>query len=277
MSTRSTTACSALQFLEALPLNELDKVGVESLDTAASGLARYAKIHFGSLLPVSSEQPEKVAKQIKGTLQLDIPPIYACALASGSNWWQTAKYSSSRGYTITTAEADMMIEKAFFFFEKHMAAIQMECHEERDVTISKMLNAKRLHEELHREKPLDEIPKYARNPDRWPAYLKLIGRSLPFDTAWDMEWFEFQKDSFHVSMQARKLKSGCIFYAILIRALQIDPDLVCAETNEETKYGVGIKTEEALRLVTSGISSAEMISQAGQNVLGRAYHRAMKY
>ena len=155
-----------------------------------------------------------------------------------------------------------------------MAACQMECYEERDAIICKMLNAKRLHEEMHKEKPLGDIPKYARNPDRWPAYLKLLGRSLPFDAAWDKEWFEFQKIGFHASMQARKLKSGCIFYAILIRALQIDSDLVCAETNEDTKYGVGIKTEEALRQVTSGISTAETIGQGGQNVLGRAHHRA---
>ena len=264
---------SQMQALEALSFDQLNEVTLDHVETAALGFAQYARLHFGSLLPVSSEQPDKVAKQVKDALQLDIPPIYACALASGSNWWETGAYTSSRGFSVTTAEADMMIEKAFFFYDKHIAACQVDSYKERDETIVKMLNAKQLHEKMHKEMPLDQIPKYARDPDRWPAFLKLLGRGLPFDVAWDIEWFEFQNEIFHASMQIRKLRSDCIFYKILSGALSVSPDIICAETNCDTKYGVGVKTEDALQMVSQGYSAAD-ICKGGQNVLGHAHHKA---
>ena len=263
-----------LRTLEALTFEELVQVRVEDVETAAVGLAQYAEKHFKGLLPVSAEQPLKVAQQIKDAADLDIPAIYASALASGSNWWQTDVYRASRGRLVSTAEADMMIEKAYFFYEKHMAVRATDLSEERDGVIDKMLNAKHLHEEMHRTKATEEIPKYARKVERWPAYLKLLGRSLPYDKTWDAEWFHLQREGFHAAMQGRKLGSGCAFYAILSKALLIRPSLVCAETNEDVKYGVGMTTVEALRLVTTGASTARAIAQGGENVLGLAHHEA---
>ena len=132
-----------------------------------------------------------------------------------------------------------MIEKAYFFYGKHMGVRAKDLSADRDAVVAKMQNAKHLHEEMHRSKPFEEIPKYARKVERWPAYLKLLGRSLPFDEAWDAEWFDEQKNGFHAAMQQRKLTSGCVFYAILSKALFIEPSLVSAETNEDVKYGVG--------------------------------------
>ena len=128
----TTTACKQmLEALEALSFDQLNKVTLDHVEIAALGFAQYMKLHFGSLLPVSSEQPRKIAKQVKDVLQLDIPLIYACALPSGSNWWETGAYTSSRGFSVTTAEADMMIEKAFFFYNKHIAAYQVDFYKER--------------------------------------------------------------------------------------------------------------------------------------------------
>ena len=55
---------AALRTLEALGFEELGKVRAEDVDTAAFGLAQYAEAHLGRLLPVSAEQPVKVAKQV---------------------------------------------------------------------------------------------------------------------------------------------------------------------------------------------------------------------
>ena len=74
-------------------------------------------------------------------------------------------------------------------------------------------------------------------------------------------------------MQQRKLRSGCVFYAILSKALLIEPSLVCAETNKDVKYGVGKSTEEALGLVTMGACEPRTIAQGGHNVLGLAHHQ----
>ena len=68
----------------------------------------------------------------KEATNLDIPAIYAAALAAGSNWWQTPEYMGSRGHRVTTAEADMMIEKAYFCYDKHMAAKKLDFTLERD-------------------------------------------------------------------------------------------------------------------------------------------------
>ena len=106
------TLSPAIRALEALGFDDLAEVRAEDVDTAAFGLAQYAKAHFGCLVPVSSEQPLKVAEQVKDATDLEVPAIYAAALAAGSNWWQTPGYMGSRGHEVTTAEADMMIEKA---------------------------------------------------------------------------------------------------------------------------------------------------------------------
>ena len=150
---------AALRTLEALRFEEvLANVRAEDVDTSALGLAQYAEALFGCLVPVSAEQPLKVAKQVKDATDLDVPAIYATALAAGSNWWQTPSYRSSRGHLVTTAEADMMIEKAYFFYGKHMAVRQTDLTEERDAVIVRMQKATHLHEEMHRTKPLEEIP-----------------------------------------------------------------------------------------------------------------------
>ncbi|MCH1583126.1 MAG: hypothetical protein L7S63_08410 [Flavobacteriales bacterium] len=271
-------ALDALKALEMLTPDQLSCVTEDHVMMAAYGLARYAREHFALLVPVSSEIPSKVQKQVKDAMQLELPYIYACALAAGSNWYETDAYTSSRGYSVTTAEADMMTEKAHYFYARYAAA---GCRqppgpvEKCEDTVLKMLDAKRLHRVMHEEMAPKDIPKYARNPDRWPAYLKYLGRGLPFDPAWDTEWFEYQKEGFQASMQTRKLGSGCIFYKILSKALEVDPDLICAETNDDTRYGIGKKTEDALQMVRQG-HSAEEVCGGGQNVLGRAHSQAAR-
>ena len=229
----------ALRELELMNFDELTAVRAEDVNTVAFGLAQYAKAHFGGLVPVSAEQPMKVARQVKEATNLDIPPIYAAALAAGSNWWVTPEYMGSRGHRVTTAEADMMIEKTYLFYGKHMAATQLDLSAERDAVVAKMQNAKQEHEQMHLTKPLHEIPKYARNVERWLAYLKMLGRSLPFDDAWDVEWFDFQKHGFHTNMQLRKLKSGCVF---LSHPLQSSPAIA----------GLGLRGDKRGRQVRRG-------------------------
>ena len=85
----ATALASAIRALEELGWDDLTTVRAEDVNTAAFGLAQYAEAHFGCLVPVSSEQLQKVFKQVQNATDLDVPPIYATALAAGSNWWQT--------------------------------------------------------------------------------------------------------------------------------------------------------------------------------------------
>ena len=175
----------------------------------------------------------------------------------------------------------MMIEKAFFCYARYVNKLQSTgvpfdeaaVEADRERVIQRMLDAKTLHAQMHKEHTKDTIPEYAQDPDRWPAYLKMLGRQLPFDPEWDKEWFQFQQSDFHMSMQ--KLSSGDVHYWILSIALQ-DRQLYCAETNTDTKYGVGMKTVVALEGLASGPFTLDTLSSAGHNVLGLSHMRVAR-
>ena len=72
---------------------------------------------------------------------------------------------------------------------------------------------------------------------------------------------------------AAQVGVGLCLLRHLSKALLIEPSLVCTETNEDVKYGVGKSTEEALQLVTTGAYRPESIANGGHNVLGLAHHQ----
>ena len=268
------TCASQLDWLEALTFEELGQVEVADIDAAAAGLASYAANHFRYLLPIGSEQPGEVTEQIESGTGLRIPSIYATVLASGSNWWRTPKYKDFYGHVITTAEMDMMIMKAHFFYRKDMAVRKRDLRGKRDDIIKKMLRAEDLHKEMHQTLAVGEIPDCCRDVERWPGYLEYLGNFLPRTEAWDAEWLCAQRDRHYAAIQVRKAGSGCIFYRILCRALGRYPGLVCVGTCMDNIYGVGMLSADALRSVRSRDLTAEQIGHRGGNMLGRAHHSA---
>ena len=262
------------------------------VECASLGLVQYASFQLGCFVPVSSEDPAKVMKQFQEA-QLKLPAIYACVLASGSNWWKTPTYTSSTGHEVTTAEADMMLEKVHFMHNKNDELEEdhrVTCTECRWDAIHKILNAETFYFDLHDPEKTDpaEIPEFAKDPKRWPAFIKKVGRDLPFKDEWGKEWFARQRQSFHKEMQQRKLQSNCLFYTILNKALQINRDLKCGETNEDTNYGVGCRTVDALKQIADALKTAEgpdsyrvknvvsHLYRGGWNVLGNAHEAAAR-
>jgi hypothetical protein len=244
------------------------------------GFAAFAHEHLYGLVPISAEQPWKVQAHVQQAIApLLCPEMYARVLASGSNWAETQSYVSGQGHIVNTAEEDLMHEKLAFFFDRKQAQ-QPESSEARQAELTADRAA--LAADLGRARVLQaaalaqgaKLPDFASDPERWPGYLKHIGRDrrVPWNEAADREWLSRLDDGdLLVQVLRRKLAGGDFYFRVLVETLRRHPDsLFCAETNSDVRFGVGVKTVAALQRLRSGDTTLEQLRGGGLNLLGNA-------
>ena len=253
-------------------------VSVSVEETTVENFAAFVRANLYGLVPVSAEQPWKVQTHLQQALDLECPKLFACILASGSNWAETASYTDGQGNAVTTAEADLMHEKLAFFFERELAQQPLENKARREQLA---VDRAALAADLGRAPVLQaaalaegaELPDFASDPDRWPGYLKYLGRDrrVPWNEAADREWLgRLQKGDVLAGVLRRKLVGGDLYFRMLVETCRRHPDLVCAETNSDKRFGVGIKTVAALQSLRSGDTTLAQLQVGGLNLLGKA-------
>ena len=123
----------------------------------------------------------------------------------------------------------------------------------------KMLRAQKLQEEALAAG--EELPKFARDPNRWQGYLKFLGRKLPWQDAWAHDWQEFHASGFHKDMQVRKYSSDDLWYKALLLAIaagSVRRWRVAETTEPDAIYAINLKFEQALRRIRDSFSVKRM-------------------
>ena len=127
------------------------------------------------------------------------------------------KYECSEGYQVCCVEEEMMIAKAAWCYAK-----DGESGARKDDLVQqaaeKMLRAQKLQEEALAAG--EELPKFARDPERWQGYLKFLGRRLPWQDIGGHDWQELHASGFHKDMQLRKCSSDDLWCKALLLAIE---------------------------------------------------------
>ena len=141
----------------------------------------------------------------------------------------------------------------------------------------KMLNAQHLQKEALAAGV--ELPKFARDPDRWQGYLKFLGRQLPWQDTWGHACEEFQASGFHKEMQLRKYLFGDLWYKAFLLAIAAGSRRgwrVAETTAPDAIYAIDVKFERALGRIRAG-EDFDVLLQGGRNILGKAHVEAASY
>ena len=135
----------------------------------------------------------------------------------------------------------------------------------------KMFNAQKLQEEALAA--CRQLPKFARNPERWQGYLKLLGRELPWEKSWAPEWEELRASGFRKEMQLRKYFSGDLWYKALLPAIAAGSSRgwkVAETTEDDVTYAINLKFTHGLEKIRAGEAHDDLL-KGGRNILGEAH------